>query len=107
MVRSKIVSVMVVLSLLASFPCSAVAAAGNGPGDREMPAARGVLVATAAAPLSAAEAARYSQLQASAQENGVLGSEKGGTDAATWTIVGIVAVVLVAGGVVVAIVSTN
>jgi hypothetical protein len=76
----------------------AVALAGGHQMATNGSAAAGPSVATSATPLTADELAKYGQLQNDARQAGVLESQKGGADATTWTIVGIVAVTCIALG---------
>ncbi|HEX2971096.1 MAG TPA: hypothetical protein VHP11_02115 [Tepidisphaeraceae bacterium] len=99
MFKMRVVAAIVALSILLSVPCGALASAQN--------VAKGPVVAVSATALSADELAKYGQMQTNAQQNGVLKSEKGGTDATTWTIVGIVAIVVIGVGLGVAIATAD
>ncbi len=81
MLKSRSVAVILVLAMLMGLPVSAWAA------DSAKPEASGPQITTSAAPLSAAELARYGQLQTAAEQNGVL-QQKGGGDETTWIIIG-------------------
>lgn len=94
MLRSRFVSVVLIVAMALCIPVSTVSAA-----DKPV---SGPQVTTSAAPLSAAELARYGQAQAVAQEKGVLASEKGGADALTWTVIGVLTVGIVVAGLIVA-----
>lgn len=96
--KLKMVAVIAALAILFSVPCSALAAAQQ---------VKGPVVATSAAALSADEMAKYGQMQTNARQTGVLKSEKGGTDATTWTIVGLVAIVAIGVGLGVAIANAD
>jgi hypothetical protein len=98
MINTKLVAITLVFSMLAGVPVSALAnsdAAQGTPTKRGPAIARAPRVVQAAAPLTAAELRTYDQLQAAAQQTGLLVDQKGGTDATTWTIVGIAVVVAV------------
>ena len=101
MLKMKIVAVIVAFCMLAQVPV--VTLAGAQELDSAPAQVQGPKVAASATPLTADELARYGQLQADAQRKGVLNSEKGGSDAVTWTIIGVVAVVCVGVGIGVAI----
>ena len=100
MLKLRVVAVVVAFAMLTQVPAIALAGAHQAAANRSEAAAK---VATSATPLTADEFARYGQLQADAQQTGVLDSQKGGADATTWTIVGIVAMVCIGVGLYVAI----
>ncbi len=99
MVKLRVVAAIVAVAMLMQVPAVALAGAQEAAGR----VSGSPVISTSASPLSAAEMARYGQMQSEAQRTGVLENEKGGADATTWTIVGIVAVVCIGVGLGVAI----
>jgi len=94
MLNSRIVSVVLIAAMLMGAPVAWAA-------DASARAASGPQVTTSAAPLSAAEMARYSQLQSAAAEQGLL-QQKGGADETTWIVVGTIGLLVIIGGVIAA-----
>jgi hypothetical protein len=95
MLNRRLVSAVLVLTMLTWLGVPALAA------DTGARSSAGPQVNTAPAPLSAAEMARYGQLQAAARQQGVL-AQKGGTDSTTWMIIGVVGFAVIVAALVVA-----
>ncbi len=94
MLKIRVVSAVLIAAMLASAPVAWAA-------DESARASAGPQVTSSAVPLSAAELAKYSQLQGAAEQQGLL-QQKGGADQTTWIVVGTIGLLVVIGGIIAA-----
>ncbi len=93
MLSSRIVSVILIVAMLMGVPvCTWAADSAQQSGPQ---------VSTSAAPLTAAEMQRYSQLQSAAQNSAMM-QQKGGADETTWIVVGTIGFLCIVGGIIAA-----